>query len=131
MLSRETLKSIAIISIGSLLLTAIMLIIFAISRNFNSKVILGGIAGTFYSILNFILLAITVEKMLSKEEKAKANLTAELSYVARFFLTAVFVIWSIKAEYINYLAAIIPIIFPQLIIRIYGFTSIRKRSDEK
>ncbi len=131
MLSRETLKSIAIISIGSLLLTAIMLIIFAISKNFNSKVILGGIAGTFYSILNFILLAITVEKMLSKEEKAKANLTAELSYVARFFLTAVFVIWSIKAEYINYLAAIIPIIFPQLIIRIYGFTSIRKRSDEK
>ncbi len=131
MLSRETLKSIAIISIGSLLLTVVMLIIFAISRNFNSKVILGGIAGTFYSILNFILLAITVEKMLSKEEKAKANLTAELSYVARFFLTAVFVIWSIKAEYINYLAAIIPIIFPQLIIRIYGFTSIRKRSDEK
>lgn len=131
MLSRETLKSIAIISIGSLLLTVVMLIIFAISRNFNSKVILGGIAGAFYSILNFILLAITVEKMLSKEEKAKANLTAELSYVARFFLTAVFVIWSIKAEYINYLAAIIPIIFPQLIIRIYGFTSIRKRSDEK
>ena len=113
------------------MLTAIMLIIFAITKNFNSKVILGGIAGTFYSILNFILLAITVEKMLSKEEKAKANLTAELSYVARFFLTAVFVIWSIKAEYINYLAAIIPIIFPQLIIRIYGFTSIRKRSDEK
>ena len=55
------------------MLTAIMLIIFAISRNFNSKVILGGIAGAFYSILNFILLAITVEKMLFKRGESKSE----------------------------------------------------------
>lgn len=129
MLSKETVKSIQKIAAGVFILTLLMLAVFALSGHFGSGEVLGALIGASEAILNFVLLGITLEKTVAKDKKGASSLTG-LSYIGRLMLTAAVVIWAIKAPYINYIAAIIPLVFPQIIIKIIGVAE-KKRSDKK
>lgn len=77
--------------------------------------LLGLIFGTIISILNFRLLALTVEKSV-KLEPSQAQTYAASRYMIRYFIVGIVLYISIKADYINVLGTIIGIITLKFVI---------------
>lgn len=120
----KEIKKIALITLGAI---CVMVAVFAVCGYFSWGVVLSGFLGGAVAILNFFLLAVSVEKSLSKGSRAAQGFMG-VSYLLRMALIAAVIIFAIKNEYLNYLAAAIPLIFPQIIIKIL-YT--RKSSEEK
>ena len=129
---------------GTLILTAAMLIVFALLGRMDYTVVLGALLGAAYAVGNFFLLALSVQMAAEKmngshpaplpepeegEEPTEAPLSPEaqearkkmqLSYTGRMLLLIVVAIVAIKAPCFNAIAALIPMLFPRIIIFING-----------
>ncbi len=75
----------------------------------------GYIFGGLIGILNFLLLARTMERAVEMPSH-KAQGYATVNYFIRFAITGVVLIVALKADYINALAAVIGIVLIKLII---------------
>jgi len=82
----------------------------------------GYIFGGLIGILNFILLARTMERAVEMPPH-KAQGYATVNYFIRFIITGVVIIVALKADYINALAAIIGIVLIKLIILVTNLFS--------
>ena len=78
---RETLY----IAVWTLLLTALMEAVWLIVGRWTLPVLWGGLFGAFFAILNFLLMGLTVQKAVGKEEKDAAGLM-RLSQAGRMLL---------------------------------------------
>lgn len=129
---------------GTLILTAAMLIVFVLLGRMDYTVVLGALLGAAYAVGNFFLLALSVQMAAEKmngshpaplpepeegEEPTEAPLSPEaqearkkmqLSYTGRMLLLIVVAIVAIKAPCFNAIAALIPMLFPRIIIFING-----------
>ena len=105
--------------IGSwvVLLSAVMEAVFLVLGKWDYTVLLGnsltGIAG----VLNFLLMGITVQKAVEKEEKA-ARAAMKVSQMYRTLFMLVVVIVGVVAPCFNIWAVIIPLFFPRIAIAI-------------
>ena len=129
MLSKSVIKEIGRISVGVSVLYVVMLLIFLISGYFDFEAVLGGLLGSVYAIINFALLGFSVEKSVGKGTKG-AQTTMGTSYTLRLFLTAIVVLWSIKAPYFNYVATVIPLVFPRIVIYVLTFIDSKKGGSD-
>lgn len=77
--------------------------------------ILGLIFGTLISILNFRLLALSVEKSVELEP-AQAQVYAASRYMIRYFIVGLVIYISLRAEYINALGTIIGLLTQKFVI---------------
>ena len=116
MLTREIKNDIKKLSIYVLVMTVIMVGVFAACGYFDMSVIYGAILGYAAAMANFILLAITLSKSLGKAEHATR--TMGLSYVLRMIMIAAAVMIAITSPFFNYVAAVIPLVFPRFAIMI-------------
>lgn len=92
------------------------------------RALLADILGCAAAILNFYLLARSVEKSLEKGSKG-AQAHMGLSYMGRLALVAAMVIIAIKLPSIfNLWAAVIPLLFPRIAIML---TNLKSKSDVK
>ena len=89
---RESLREVIRILLGTLVLTCIMWVVFAAAGCFSYKVVLGGLIGTFAAVLNFALLALTLEISLGKGAR-KAQGMMGLSYTIRLLIIAAIIIF--------------------------------------
>lgn len=113
----EVKKQIAQITVGTLILGAAELLVYLIIRRLDLGVVFGTLYGCAFTVLSFILLAYFVQKAVDKSENgAKAYMSG--TYTLRLLLTAAMVIAAFKIPQINWLAAVIPLLFPRLIIMI-------------
>ncbi len=87
---------------------------------FDYTVILGGIGGGLIAVLNFFLLGLTVQKVASTEDEEVARKFMKSSYSQRMLLQAVWVIAAIAAPCFQYVAGMIPLLFPGAGIKIVG-----------
>lgn len=87
---------------------------------FDYTVILGGIGGGLIAVLNFFLLGLTVQKVASTEDEETARKFMKSSYSQRMLLQAVWVIAAIAAPCFQYVAGMIPLLFPGAGIKIVG-----------
>ena len=124
----EIISDIKKIALYTLIGVIIMIGLFAVFGHFSLGVVIGGFLGGVTAVLNLFLLAVTIENSYGREGKGSQTLMG-LSYLGRIALIAGVVIFAIKSQHINYLAAIIPLIFPQIIIKI--FYSVKTISEEK
>ncbi|MBQ4110864.1 MAG: ATP synthase subunit I [Clostridia bacterium] len=129
MLSKSVIKEIGRMAIGVLVLYVVMLLIFLVAGYFDSKVVLGGLLGSIYAIINFVLLGFSVEKSVGKGTKG-AQATMGTSYTLRLILTAAVVLWAIKAPYFNYVATAIPLVFPRIVIYVLTFIDSKKGGQD-
>ena len=104
------------------------LLVFFILGFFDITVLYGGLLGSLVSFLNFFFLAVTVE-MSVKKGKANAQGTMGISYMVRLLFIALAVVFAIKSSYINYVSAVIPLIFPRISILILNILS--KKGEAK
>lgn len=136
---QETLR----MAIGVAILTVLMVGVFLIIGMFDATVLAGAVIGGAFAVLNFFLMAMSVQKAAElmngvqlppeevgedgetvdkplSPEATKARQKMQLSYTGRMLLTVVFAIIALLVPAIHPVAALIPLLFPRIVIMIQG-----------
>ncbi len=108
---RET-KYIAIIT---LLLSVIMEAVFLLLGKWDISVLLGNVWGAIGAICNFLLMGITVQNALAKEEK-DAKTLVKFSQSARMFFLLAFAMVGYFVPMFHLVAVVIPFLFPRIAV---------------
>lgn len=110
-------KETARIAAGSVLLSVVMMGIFALSGHFDLTVLWGALLGTGYAVLNFFLMAYTIQKGTeSTHTQAKAKI--QFSYTLRTLLMLAVGITGMVLPCFNWLAVLLPFVFPRITIHL-------------
>lgn len=128
------------IAVGVMILSAVMLIVFAIIGRFDATVLWGTLLGGGYAVLNFFLMAMSVqhaaeqmdgvtlppeeeiaegEAPAPKEElpqQKAARSIVQRSYTIRLVLTALVAILAVKSPVFHAVPAILALFFPRIVI---------------
>ena len=124
---RETLR----ISLGTLVLSVVMQLVFVIIKRWDMTVVFGNLLGAFAAVLNFFLMCLTVQRCV-KLEPDKAALKIRASQTGRLFMMAAFLgIAALLPKVFNVFATAIPLIFPTLTIAVYRLFLAKKETAEK
>ncbi len=106
---------------------AVMILVFAIghmiwpdSIPFDYRVILGGVCGGAVAVLNFFMMALMVQKAASMDDQDKVKLTVRSSYTQRLAMQIIWMIIAIAAPCFQFIAGILPLLFPSLGIKLRG-----------
>lgn len=139
---RETKK----IAVGVLILSTLMIAVFLILRKFDLSVLLGALIGSAAAIGNFFLMALSVQRAADaipprpemtqdaaedgeeagekepplSEEAKEAKKRMQLSYTLRMLMMAVIAIVAVALPFVNSWAALIPMLFPRIVITLLG-----------
>lgn len=112
---RETFR----IAFGTLILSAVMQLVFVIIKRWDMTVLWGNLLGAFVAVLNFFLMCLTVMRCV-KLEPDKAAIRIRASQTGRLFMMAAFLgMAALIPKVFNIFAAAIPLIFPTLTIAAY------------
>ncbi|WP_051531470.1 ATP synthase subunit I [Clostridiisalibacter paucivorans] len=102
--------------VKKLLITDLILfLVFFIFTENPKQWILGLLFSSIFSVLNFRLLAISIEKSVTMKP-TKATIYAVSTYIIRYALTGLIVVIGFKAEYLNPLAVIIGLLLIKAVI---------------
>lgn len=110
------------IALGTLILSAVMLAVFALTGNFSLSALLGALYGSAVAVGNFFLLGMTVQKIAESaggddpDQVKLAKLRMRRSYTLRLLLEAGLLILAIAALHLNWIACFCPLVFPRLTI---------------
>lgn len=118
---RKETKRITVVTFSGVIL---MWVVFAIlhfaspeSVPFDYTVILGGLGGGFIAVLNFFLMALTVQSVAAKTDEDEAKSQMKVSYRQRLLLQIVWMIAAMAAPCFQVVAGIAPLLFPSLGIK--------------
>ena len=137
-------KEVSRISQGVLVGDGLMIVgLFLLSQfgigNFNLvKVLLGTAAGSVISILNFVILCLTVQSALEMESKRKMKARFQRSYNLRLLIQALWIVGAFfLRDKVHFIAAAAPLFFPnvwliylQLSGRLNGVAPINVRASD-
>ncbi len=111
-------------------LGAVMLLVFVLLGRFHLPVFSGFLVGGTISIINFLLLGITVQKA-AQSTSAKGAYLIRLSYSIRILLLGVYIFIAMRATWLNSVTAVVSLFFPRITIMIMNFAGyIGKRGGE-
>lgn len=100
---------------GVIVYDLIAIILLLITSTFSKEMLLGLIFGTIIAVLNFRLLAITIEKSVTMPV-SKAQIYSAAQYLLRMTVTGVVLLVSVKAPYIHVLGVAIGLLSPKFVI---------------
>ncbi len=108
---------------GTAVCTAMMWVVFALLAivwpayvAFDSTVVLGGFLGALVASINFFALCITVQLVTEKANPAAAKGLMQVSYNIRLLLQAVWCILAIQLGAVHFIAGMLPLLFPRVVI---------------
>ena len=93
----------------------IVLAILLVTSTFNKSMLLGLLFGTIIAVLNFRLLALTIEKSVSMPQ-SKAQVYTASRYILRMTIVGVVLLTSAKAPHINIIGVAIGLVSPKFVI---------------
>ena len=138
------------IAVGTLILSALMVLVFVLIGKFDWTVLTGALLGSLAAIGNFFLLALSVQKAAEKMngvqlpsyEEAEAELedgqelpapdapelqqakrAMQASYSGRLFMLAIVGILGLTLSCFHAVATVLPFLFPRIIIFFYGIST--------
>lgn len=138
------------IAVGVAALTAVMLLVFYLLGYFDVRAVLGAILGAAAAVGNFFLMAMGVQRAAEKmngveaaadpeaadpesesekqlaQRKKNAKHGMQLSYYGRMLLIIAVAALAIYVPCFNPAAALLPLLFPQLVVFINQFIQDRK-----
>ncbi len=87
---------------------------------FDYTVILGGVGGGIVAVLNFFWMGLTIQNaaLMSDQDNARGRIRA--SYSRRMLLQMLWGIVAAALPYVQFAAALLPLLFPSLGIKISG-----------
>jgi len=108
---RETLY----IAVWVAILSAVMQAVFLIIGHWDYTVLLGNLLSGGAAVANFLLMGITVQSAVAKEEKEAKN-TMKMSQSLRTLLLFAVVVLGVLLDCFNIWASIIPLFFPRIAV---------------
>ena len=124
-LSISAKRLLAQVTAGTFLLGAALTLILSLASFLglgNGSVLsiaLGAFSGCAVAVLNFILLCLTVT-FAARRERGKQAFVFQLSYILRLLLLAGWITAACALPRIPFLAAALPVLFPQGLLMIFG-----------
>lgn len=123
----------AVVAVGEMLGVGAMLGIFALLGKFDNTVLLGGIVGGIVTVLNFFVMAVSVN--IAADKAKDQNVTGakgviKLSYFGRLLVLAVVLFAFLKSKLCNPIALVVPLLFARITLSFWEFFR-RKPGDEK
>lgn len=131
-LSEAVSKETRHIAVGEGIGVLLMFLVFALLKRWDYTVLLGGLLGGGYAILNFLLMGVAVQRAMEHRERSKA--IVQRSYSLRMLGMAVMIILGAALPCFQVFAVIIPMLFPQLTIfamRLLGFYKPEREGGEE
>ena len=119
-LDPTVLKESLYILTSTLILSLLMQSVFLLVGAWDYKVLLGNILGIVAAVGNFLLMGITVQSALEKEQKEAKSLM-KLSQTLRLLLPFVVALVGYLAPIFSTVAVVIPFLFPRLAITVRPF----------
>jgi len=120
---KETKKVALSTLIGVLLMWIVFFVLHMIMPEkvpFDFTVILGGVGGGFIAVLNFFLMGLTVQNVASTTDEEMARKKMKASYSQRMMMQMIWGIIAVVAPCFNYVAGLLPLLFPSIGIKITG-----------
>ena len=125
------------IAIGTGILCCVMLAVFLIIGKMSWPVALGAVVGYVLAVGNFFIMAMDVQRVVdsasgSPDDEKRAKARMRLSYNKRMLGIVAILLLTILLAKVSWITAIMPLIFPQLVIK--GgqiLSSIRKTPTDK
>lgn len=124
--ARETLYIAAWVVVFSVLMQAVFLIIHA----WNYTVITANLLSAAVGVLNFLLMGITVQKSLEKDEKQAKTMIKTSQILRLFMIFAVAVIIAVLPCF-DLFAGLIPLFFPRIAIALRPLFNKKMKDDAK
>lgn len=118
------------IAIGVLAMSVIMEVVFVVLGKFDYTVLLGNLLGGGWAIVNFFIMAMAVQKSVSKETPQEAKLVLQNSYTKRLLCLVAILLIGLKVEYFNWISVFIPQIFPRITIAIVKLPIFQRKEEE-
>lgn len=115
--TKETVR----ILIGSIALSAVMNAVFLILGSWNMPVLYGTLLGTFGAVLNFFLMAQTVSHSVTLQQD-EVKRKVRFSHALRTLMLLVLMILGVALNCFNTIAALVPFLFPRIVIAAYRLT---------
>lgn len=122
-------KETAIVAIGELACSAVMVGVFAALGRFAMNVVWGALVGCLIMIANYFVMAVTVSLAADKAEQGepkKAQLSIQLSGTIRLIIMGVALVVGIKLG-ANVVALLLPLLFARPVLMLAEF--FRKKGD--
>ena len=117
---KETKRITVVTFFGVVLMWAVFAVLHLVTPEsvpFDYRVILGGIGGGFIAVLNFFLMALTVQSVASLTDEDTAKKQMKVSYRQRLLLQIVWMIVAMTVPCFQVVAGIAPLLFPSLGIK--------------
>lgn len=100
---------------GVIVYDLIFIILLLITSTFNKPMLLGLLFGTMIAMLNFRLLAITINKSVTMPV-SKAQIYSSAQYMMRMLITGVVIFVSVKAPHLHVIGVAIGLLSPKFVI---------------
>jgi len=138
---------------GTCILSVVMLLVFALLKQFDYTVLLGALLGTCAAILNFFLLGLSVQKAAdmmkgvefppepepdeedgetpaapTPPEVVQAKQRMQMSYTGRMIMMAAVGILGLTLPCFHAVATVIPLLFPRLMIHLWNIRNKQKEA---
>ena len=115
------------VAIGTFICVALMWAVFGIGHAvmpqkipFDYTVILAGLIGGIVAVLNFFLMGMTVQKVVSMENDKQAAMKMKTSYSQRMMFQLLWGVLAIAAPCFQFVAGLLPLLFPNIVIKTVG-----------
>ena len=102
------------------LLTVLMEAVFLIIGKWDMTVLFGGLLGAAVALLNFFLMAMTVQNSLAKEEKDAKGAMKVSHSMRMLMLVVVCAVAALLPQAFNLAAVVIPLLFPSIGARLHS-----------
>lgn len=126
---RIVFKETAIVAVGELICSALMVGVFAALGYFQMNVLWGALAGCGVMIVNYFFMAVTVSLAADRAQRGEvqqAQKTVQLSSVVRLLAMGAVLVFGIKLG-ANVIALVLPLTFARPILMLAEF--FRKKGD--
>lgn len=104
------------IILGTVILGAVMILIFFLLGRYDYTVLTGTALGGTASILNFFLMAVTVQRAVSTGNETEAKKKIQLSYTVRSVLLLAILGAGVYLPYFHWLPVVVSSLFPRITI---------------
>ena len=108
-------KETRLIALFTLCLTALMEAVYLIIGRWNMQVLLGGLLGAFFAVLNFFLMGLGIQKALTQEAADAKNLM-RISQSMRLLMLGLVLVVAFSVPVFDPIATVIPLFFPRIAI---------------
>ena len=114
------------IAVCVLILSVVMQAVFLVVGQWKVSVLLGNVLSAAAAIANFLLMGITIQKAVDKEQKDAAQMM-KFSQTARLFMQ--FALAAVGVLFFNPIASVVPLFFPRIAVAFRPY--IGNKNDSK